>query len=117
MRPQCTHRQRRYGEARALLLAAWSLSACNQTYLIPERSLPPAASQEKAPVEALPEGEAELKRIASERQAQYHFRYDLNAILDRRYEPTWNEATKPLTDDFAPVEYLKAVERHNEKQT
>ena len=61
--------------------------------------------------------EAELKRIASERQAQYDFRYDLNAILDRRYQPTWNEATKPLTDDFAPVEYLKAIERHNEKQT
>jgi spermidine synthase len=61
--------------------------------------------------------EAELKRIASGRQAQYDFRYDLNAILDRRYRPTWNEATKPLTDDFAPVEYLKAIERHNEKQT
>ena len=22
-----------------------------------------------------------------------------------------------LTDDFAPVEYLKAIERHNEKQS
>jgi spermidine synthase len=61
--------------------------------------------------------EAELQRIASERQAQYGFRYDLTAILGRRYQPTWNEATKPLTDDFAPVEYLKAIERHNEKQT
>jgi spermidine synthase len=61
--------------------------------------------------------EAELQRIASERQAQYGFRYDLTAILGRRYKPTWNEATKPLTDDFAPVEYLKAIERHNEKQT
>ena len=28
--------------------------------------------------------EAELRRIASERQAQYHFRYDLKSILDRR---------------------------------
>ena len=26
-------------------------------------------------------------------------------------------AAEPLTDDFAPVEYLKAIERHNEKQT
>lgn len=61
--------------------------------------------------------EAELKRIASERQAQYDFRYDLTGILDRRYQPSWDQATKPLTDDFAPVEYLKAIERHNEKQS
>lgn len=61
--------------------------------------------------------DAELKRVAAERQARYNFRYDLTSILDRRYQPTWNEATTPLTDDFAPVEYLKAIERHNEKQT
>jgi spermidine synthase len=60
--------------------------------------------------------EAELQRIAAERQAQYGFRYPLPDILKRRYEPKWNEATKPLTDDFAPVEYLKAIDRHNEKQ-
>ena len=39
------------------------------------------------------------------------------AILDRRYQPTWNQTTAPLTDDFAPVEYLKAIDRHNERQT
>ena len=59
----------------------------------------------------------ELKRIAAERQAQYGFRYDLTKILDRRFEPKFDAAAKPLTDDFAPVEYLKAIERHNAKQT
>ncbi len=59
----------------------------------------------------------ELKRIAAERQAQYGFRYDLTGILDRRYEPKFDAAATPLTDDFAPVEYLKAIERHNAKQT
>ena len=60
--------------------------------------------------------EASLQKIAAERQAKYRFRYDLPALLDRRFAPDWNHATKPLTDDFAPVEYLKAIKRHNEKQ-
>jgi spermidine synthase len=61
-------------------------------------------------------GEAALQKIATERQAQYGFRYPLPQILTRRYVPEWNEKTAALTDDFAPVEYLKAIERHNEKQ-
>ena len=61
--------------------------------------------------------DATVARLAAERQARYGFRYDLTEILDRRFSPEWNEKTQPLTDDFAPVEYLKAVERHNEKQT
>lgn len=59
---------------------------------------------------------AEVRRIAAERQARYGFRYDITKILDRQYEPSVNNDTKPLTDDFAPVEYLKAIERHNERQ-
>ena len=61
--------------------------------------------------------EAELERIAAERQAEYGFRYPLPEILERRYVPEASTAAEPLTDDFAPVEYLKAIERHNEKQT
>lgn len=60
--------------------------------------------------------EATLKRQATERTQQYHLRYPLADILDRRFTPDWNHSTKPLTDDFAPVEYLKAIARHNEKQ-
>ncbi len=64
-----------------------------------------------------PRDEAELQRIAAERQEQYGFRYPLPDILARRYVPEYDTATEPLTDDFAPVEYLKAIERHNEKRT
>jgi spermidine synthase len=64
-----------------------------------------------------PKDEAELQRIAAERQAEYGFRYPLPDILKRRYVPEYDAATVPLTDDFAPVEYLKAIERHNEKRT
>ncbi len=61
--------------------------------------------------------DATVRKLAAERQAQYGFRYDLGEILSRRFTPEWNEATAPLTDDFAPVEYLKAIARHNVKQT
>ena len=59
--------------------------------------------------------EATLQRQAAERTQRYHLRYPLADILDRRFAPPWNDKTQPLTDDFAPVEYLKAIERHNEK--
>jgi spermidine synthase len=61
--------------------------------------------------------EATVQRLAEERQATYKFRYDLREILRRRFVPEWKESTQPLTDDFAPVEYLKAIERHNQKQS
>ena len=61
--------------------------------------------------------EATVMRLARERQAQFGFRYPLPELLANRFDPPWNEETLPLTDDFAPVEYLKAIERHNEKQT
>jgi spermidine synthase len=61
--------------------------------------------------------EATVQRLAAERQATYKLRYDLKDVLERRFVPTWKENTPPLTDDFAPVEYLKAIERHNEKQS
>jgi spermidine synthase len=60
--------------------------------------------------------ESEIQRMAAERQAKYGFRYPLPDLLALRFDPTWNEKTAPLTDDFAPVEYLKAIERHNARQ-
>jgi spermidine synthase len=60
--------------------------------------------------------EAELERVAASRQAEFGFRYDLGEILSRRFEPELNADSEPLTDDWAPVEYLKAVKRHNKKQ-
>ncbi|HVZ14860.1 MAG TPA: fused MFS/spermidine synthase [Bauldia sp.] len=60
--------------------------------------------------------EATLQKQAADRQAQYHFRYDLPTLLQNRFTPAWDHSAKALTDDFAPVEFLKAVERHNAKQ-
>jgi spermidine synthase len=60
--------------------------------------------------------EATLLKQAGDRTAQYKLRYGLTEILSRRFVPDWNHATKALTDDFAPVESLKAIERHNAKQ-
>ena len=59
----------------------------------------------------------ELLRVAKERQEKYKFRYDLTELLERRYQPAWNKSRNPLTDDFAPVEYLKAIKRNNEKRS
>ena len=62
----------------------------------------------------------ELAKVAAERQAKYHFRYDLTTLLAarKRFPPEigpMNADAPVLTDDFAPVEELKAIERHNEK--
>lgn len=54
---------------------------------------------------------------ARQRQDQYGFRYDLTELIGRTYQPEWDATAEPLTDDWAPVEFLKAIERHNEKQT
>jgi spermidine synthase len=58
----------------------------------------------------------DLLKLAKERQAKYKFRYDLVELLERRYQPTYDNSRPALTDDFAPVEYLKAIDRHNEKR-
>jgi spermidine synthase len=59
---------------------------------------------------------AELQTVAAERQAKYKFRYDLTGLLGTRFTPQIDRSRKPLTDDFAPAEYLRAVERHNERR-
>jgi spermidine synthase len=61
-----------------------------------------------------------LKQAADDRQAAYHLRYDLHEMLpNRRFLASAGEAidvnAKLLTDDFAPVESLKAIERDNRK--
>ena len=57
---------------------------------------------------------SQLLRLLPDAAPDFRFTAYLH---DRRFTPPWNEKTEPLTDDFAPVEYLKAVERHNAKQT
>ena len=61
-----------------------------------------------------------LASRAAERQAKYSLRYNLSDLLvNRRLLPPdmgpIDPNAKVLTDDFAPVEALKAIERHNRK--
>jgi len=63
----------------------------------------------------------DLQQEAARRQAAYGFRFDLLRMFgDRKRLPpdlgtTIDPNAKVLTDDFAPVETLKAVENHNRK--
>ena len=67
-----------------------------------------------------PRAPEDLGKMAQQRQAALHLRYDLSQMLAqrRRLPPdtgTINPNAKVLTDDFAPVEALKAIEVHNRK--
>lgn len=62
----------------------------------------------------------ELQRAAEQRQSVFKLRYGLPTLLEqrRRLSPevgTISANAKVLTDDFAPVESLKAMETHNRK--
>ncbi|MBI1211200.1 MAG: spermidine synthase [Alphaproteobacteria bacterium] len=64
--------------------------------------------------------DAALAAAAASRQAEFKLRYDLTQLLSSRREPndevgTISADAKVLTDDFAPVETLKAIENHNRK--
>lgn len=68
-----------------------------------------------------PRSPDDLQQVAAQRQAAYNFRYDLRQMFNerRRLPPdlgtTIDPSAKVLTDDFAPVEALKAIESHNRK--
>jgi spermidine synthase len=56
----------------------------------------------------------ELKARAAEVQAKYNLKYPLGLIVPERGLVT-RSTGKVLTDDFAPVESLLAIEKHNRK--
>jgi spermidine synthase len=67
-----------------------------------------------------PHSPDELEQAAFARQAALHLRYDPSQMLAqrRRLPPdtgTIDPNAKVLTDDFAPVEALKAIDNHNRK--
>ncbi len=49
-------------------------------------------------------------------QDKYGFYYDMSKIIGLTSDLTYNSDAKILTDDFAPVNFLDAIERHNRKQ-
>jgi spermidine synthase len=65
-----------------------------------------------------PRSKDELTALADARQRQFKFRYSLaDLVAERRRIERADAAIDPaariLTDDFAPVDALKAIERHN----
>lgn len=58
---------------------------------------------------------AELRVNGEGLQEKYGFRYPLPDLLTARRFLGEQPTEEPLTDDFAPVESLRAIERHNEK--
>ena len=57
----------------------------------------------------------ELARRAAAAQEKLKLRYDLRELIKARKDVTVAGDAKVLTDDFAPVEMLKTIKRHNEK--
>jgi spermidine synthase len=62
-----------------------------------------------------PRSSGDLDRTARERDGAYNLRYSLHDMLSRRQSTVIDPSAKILTDDFAPVEALKAIEVHNRK--
>jgi spermidine synthase len=58
----------------------------------------------------------DLARKAAAAQERLKMRYDLRDLVKARRDVTIASDAKVLTDDFAPVEMLKTVKRHNEKR-
>ena len=57
----------------------------------------------------------ELVLKASNLQKKYKFFHNLSGMIGERKVLSNFPSGKPLTDDFAPVEYLKGIKKHNEK--
>lgn len=57
----------------------------------------------------------QLYEKASALQRRHNFSYDMPDLIERRRMLASPPKREPLTDDFAPVETLKAIEKHNEK--
>ena len=62
-----------------------------------------------------PKSQEQLVGQARAWQKKHNFRYKLTDLISRRRIVTNNGEGKVLTDDFAPVEALLAIKRHNRK--
>lgn len=57
----------------------------------------------------------ELQQTAAQLDGQFHFHYPLVDLLATRTPDPTEPNVKPLTDDFAPVDTLNAIDSHNRK--
>jgi len=65
-----------------------------------------------------PRSQQALTELAGARQSRFKFRYSLADLVKERRrversDPGVDPSANTLTDDFAPVDALKAIERHN----
>jgi predicted membrane-bound spermidine synthase len=60
---------------------------------------------------------ARLRQRAAALTKQHKLRYDLVELLGAKREIKPQAGAKLLTDDFAPVEMLKTIKRHNERRS
>ncbi|MGE0420978.1 MAG: spermidine synthase [Reyranellaceae bacterium] len=58
----------------------------------------------------------QLAERAKALQAKYKFRYDMGTLLEKRQTTVDAGKGQVLTDDFAPVEMLKTIGRHNQRK-
>lgn len=58
----------------------------------------------------------ELARRADSAQSRHGFKYDLRELVKARKIVQSSHSASILTDDFAPVENLTTIKRHNEKR-
>ncbi len=59
--------------------------------------------------------DGDLMQHAKDLDTQYHLPYSLASMLRGRTEASIKPGVRPLTDDFAPVDTLNAIKRHNER--
>jgi spermidine synthase len=59
---------------------------------------------------------ARLRERGAALTSRYKLRYDLAALLRARQDIVPQPGAKLLTDDFAPVEMLKTIKRHNQRR-
>ena len=59
---------------------------------------------------------AKLAERAAALTRKHKLRYDLAELLGARRDIKPQAGAKLLTDDFAPVEMLKTIKRHNERR-
>jgi spermidine synthase len=60
--------------------------------------------------------DAQLMTLAGMAQDRYKLKYDLRMLVKARQASPAVAGARILTDDFAPVEMLKTIKRHNEKR-
>jgi spermidine synthase len=68
-----------------------------------------AVAYDRAPIQ-----QSELMARAASLQQRYNLRYDLRTMVAER-RVLMRPRGKVMTDDFAPVETLRAIEQHNQK--